>query len=88
MLSEHFLKIKIIKLNIACVAMLIRFFPSTCDGGEAWAAGPLFHQFKLTLESGDRTEALGPHQRALPIVIQDHLCSAVPCISLAVLDEH
>jgi len=60
MSCEQFRNINIIKLIIACVAMLIRFLPSTCDGGEALAAGPLFHQFKLTLESGDRTEALGP----------------------------
>jgi hypothetical protein len=30
------------------------------QGGHEIAAGPLFHEFKLTLDSGARTEALGP----------------------------
>jgi len=57
---EQFRNIKLIKLLSASIVMLIRFLPSTCHGREDLAAGPLFHQFKLTLDSGDRTEALGP----------------------------
>src|SRR5258707_2379825 len=60
MASQQFGKIEMLKLVTACVAILISFLSSTCDGGEKVGAGPLFHQFKLTLDSGDRTEALGP----------------------------
>ncbi|MEO8425656.1 MAG: hypothetical protein ABI651_00955 [Verrucomicrobiota bacterium] len=61
MALEQFRSFKIIKLvsAAACFAMLMRFLPSTCDGSEI-AAGPLFQQFKLTLDPGDRTEGLGP----------------------------
>jgi hypothetical protein len=55
----QFRKIKIIKLLTASIVMLMRFCHRPATAGRL-AAGPLFHQFKLTLDSGDRTEALGP----------------------------
>jgi hypothetical protein len=35
-------------------------FPSVAFAGDGFRAGPLFDQFSLTLDSGHRTEALGP----------------------------
>jgi hypothetical protein len=35
-------------------------FPSAAFAGEGFRAGPIFDQFELTLDSGQRTEAAGP----------------------------
>jgi hypothetical protein len=35
-------------------------FPSVAFAGDGFHAGPIFDQFSLTLDSGHRTEAIGP----------------------------
>src|SRR4029453_13472092 len=60
MFHEQFGKIKMRKLVAVCVVILIRYSAMTCEGRQEVEAGPLFHQFKLTLDSGARAEALGP----------------------------
>jgi hypothetical protein len=43
-----------------CVVLSATSFVSKGFGAENFSAGPLFDQFPLTLDSGHRTEALGP----------------------------
>jgi hypothetical protein len=47
------------RLRICCLGLAIGF-PSATFAGEGFRAGPIFDQFALTLDSGQRTEAAGP----------------------------
>src|ERR1041385_182518 len=63
---------KLICVSIFCFGLSIL----TSESAEEIAAGPWYHQFRLTLEPGERTEAFGPffyseereafHQWAIP----------------------
>ena len=50
---------KLLVISLVLGAVQIGSLPSQCRA-EAVAAGPLFHDFKLTLRPGERTEAMGP----------------------------
>ena len=52
-------KIFIHRLRICYLGWAIGF-PSAAFAGEGFRAGPIFDQFSLTLDSGHRTEAIGP----------------------------
>ena len=52
-------KIFIHRLQICCLGLAVGF-PSAAFAGEGYRAGPIFDQFELTLDSGQRTEAAGP----------------------------
>src|ERR1035441_9234082 len=52
-------KIFIHRLRICCLGLAIGF-PSVAFAGDGFRAGPIFDQFALTLDSGQRTEAAGP----------------------------
>jgi hypothetical protein len=46
-------------LRICCLGWAIAF-PSVAFAGDGFHAGPIFDEFSLTLDSGHRTEAIGP----------------------------
>ena len=45
---------------LCCLVCCCFLFPGTSRSAEDVGAGPWFHQFRLTLEPGERTEAFGP----------------------------
>ena len=52
-------KIFIHRLRICYLGLAIGF-PSAAFAGDGFRAGPIFDQFALVLDSGQRTEAAGP----------------------------